>query len=71
MTHTDWYENRSKLKPGMVFETAEGLVMLDRKVPGDGTKWYVADYVRGKWFFEDGTVEPSELEKLLDNPPTT
>ena len=37
------------------------VVQLDRTVPGDGTKWYVANlYIRG-WAFEDDTIEPEDL----------
>ena len=58
----DWYERRSELRPGMVFDTAEGRVKLDRQVPGDATKWYVASQTyTGRWCYEDGTIEPGDL----------
>ena len=59
---TDWYEQKHRLRPQMIFLTKSGeVVQLDRSVPGDGTKWYVANlYIRG-WTFEDGTVEPGDL----------
>lgn len=39
----DWYERRDELEEGMVFTTGGGeLVKLDREVPGDATKWFVA-----------------------------
>lgn len=62
----DWYEHRHNLQEGMIFHTREGTtVKLDRRVPGDGTKWYVADSIAGKWFYEDSTIEPGDLlEKL-------
>ena len=65
----DWYERRRELREGMVFNTAYGLVKLDRTVPGDGTKWYVADsYGPGKWCYEHSTIEPGDLigEPLAD-----
>lgn len=69
MTHTkavDWYDRRDELEPGMVFEDIYGdLIMLDRRVPGDGTKWYVADWWGNSWCFMDGTAEPGDLAKLV------
>ena len=65
---TDFYEDRHLLEPNMVFESYQGdLVMLDRRVPGDGTRWYVADMVGDKWFFEDGTIEPGDLVKRRED----
>lgn len=61
----NWYEHRDELRPEMVFRTTQGeIVKLDRRVPGDGTKWYVADWSNG-WFYEDGTLEPGDLDVLL------
>lgn len=63
----DWYEHRHELWPGMVFELTDGTkVKLERRVPGDGTKWYVADD-GGKlgWLYSDSTIEPGELVKLI------
>lgn len=67
----DWYERRNELCQEQVFRTQDGsVVKLDRTVPGDGTKWYVADwnaYSKG-WTYEDGTLEPGDLvERLPDN----
>jgi hypothetical protein len=66
---TDWYDNRDKLECDWIFRTHDGFVKLDRRVPGDGSKWYVADwsdYCAG-WGYEDGTLEPGELiEKMPD-----
>lgn len=57
-----WYHRRAELRPGMIFETNEGRVMLDRGVPGDGTKWYVASWAyNGGWSYEDATIEPGDL----------
>lgn len=75
----DWYEHRHELEPGMVFSSCYGLVKLDRGVPGDGTKWYVADWRVGYiskrcgnapsgWSYEDSTIEPGDLiERLADD----
>ena len=58
----DMYENRHLLQEGMVFKDNQGaVIMLDRRVPGDGTQWYVADFWNGSWAFMDGTVEPGDL----------
>lgn len=65
----DWYERRDELNPEQVFLTAHGVVKLDRSVPGDGTKWYVADWCNG-WSYFDSTIEPGELigEPIEDTP---
>lgn len=58
----DWYEHRHELETGMIFHHKHGsYVMLDRSVPGDGTKWYVAAWIGGRWLYEDATIEPGEL----------
>lgn len=65
MTEIDWYEHRGDLEGGQIFRCRDGsVVMLDRRVPGDGTKWYVADWHIG-WSYEDGTVEPGDLAERL------
>ena len=61
----DWYERRDELKPGMVFRSCWGVVKLDRRVPGDGTQWYVANRSGGSWSYEDGTIEPGDLDERL------
>lgn len=61
----DWYENRHRLKPGMVFRTFDGIVKLDRSVPGDATAWYVADWDGQSWGFWDGTAEAADLDERL------
>lgn len=59
----DWYERRHELKENDIFRTFDGsVVKLDRRVPGDGTKWYVLDWFNGHWSHEDGTIEPGDLE---------
>lgn len=60
----DWYERRNELSEGQIFMTHEGhKVRLDRRVPGDGSKWYVDDWNshRGNWSCEDGAIEPGDL----------
>lgn len=78
-TEIDWYERRNELEPGMVFNSCWGVVKLDRTVPGDGTRWYVADWrvgysgprcgtVPSGWSYEDSTIEPGDLiERLPDD----
>lgn len=59
----DWYDCRDELTVGMVFLTRdETLVRLDRRVPGDGTRWYVEVWQNGHWSAEDDTIEPGDLE---------
>lgn len=64
-----WYHQRHDLEPDMVFVTAYGAVKLDRRVPGDGTQWYVADWDKG-WSFYDSTIEPGDLLSMpiVDSP---
>jgi hypothetical protein len=67
----DWYERRNELCPGQVFEhVCGGLVRLDRRVPGDGTQWYVADWsdYAKAWLYEDGTIEPGNLGAMIPDP---
>lgn len=59
---TDWYERRNELETEQVFQTTDGsFVKLDRRVPGDGTKWYVATWWNDSWAHMDGTIEPGDL----------
>lgn len=61
-TERDWYERRNELFPGQIFRTYDGdVVLLDCTVPGDGTRWQVADLVDGNWAFYGNTVEPGDL----------
>lgn len=65
----DWYDNRDELEPGQVFRCHDGsIVKLDRRVPGDGTKWYVADWDGKSWGWYDGTNEPGDLDELIPDP---
>lgn len=62
----DWYKRRDELQPGLIFLTHEGsVVRLDRMVPGDGTKWYVADWWNDSWSYMDSTIEPGDLRNLI------
>lgn len=64
----DWYEHRDELRPGMVFRTADGdIVRLDRSVPGDATRWYVADWWGGSWAYLDSTIEPGDLMDAIED----
>lgn len=67
----DWYERRGELEPGMVFSDYQGdLVKLERRVPGDGTRWEVANwnsYTNG-WTYDGNEVEPGELRTVEDDP---
>lgn len=58
----DWYERRDELREDMVFRSCFGTVKLDRRVAGDGTKWFVASWSSGSWCYDDGTCEPGDLE---------
>jgi hypothetical protein len=63
MADIDWYERQSELWPGMIFVTKDNeVVQLDRRVPGDGTKWYVLDLDDKGWSSWDGTIEPGDLD---------
>lgn len=63
----DWYERRDELEPGMVFRDFEGdLVMLDRRVPGDGTRWYAATMWGSSWAYMDHEIEPGDLRERIE-----
>lgn len=65
----DFYAERHSLKDGDVFRDFEGdLVKLDRRVPGDGTKWYVAVWTGSSWSYDDNTMEPGDLRTREDDP---
>lgn len=62
----DWYERRNELEPGQVFRTCwDRVVQLDYRVPGDATQWRVLSFSNGRWFADDDTIEPSDLEERL------
>lgn len=56
----DWYDRRHELEPDMIFRIHDGYVMLDRRNPGDGTQWIVADWHDG-WSYYDSIIEPGDL----------
>lgn len=62
----DWYKHRHELEPNMVFRDYEGdVVRLDRRVPGDGTQWYVATAYGLNWCYDDTIIEPGDLREYL------
>lgn len=66
---TDWYERRDELRADQVFREQDGgIVKLDRRVPGDGTDWYVLEWDNG-WFAYDRRIHPSDLAERLPAEP--
>lgn len=65
----DWYDRRDELTAGMVFVDYKGAkVMLDHRVPGNVTQWYVADWWDGSWSYANAKIEPGDLvEWIADN----
>jgi len=64
---TDWYDRRSELQEGQVFiDFQGGKVKLDRRVPGDGTQWYVADWWGDSWAYMDSKIEPGDLVERVE-----
>ncbi len=62
----DWYARRHELKPDMIFSDHEGdLVKLDRRTPGDGTRWNVLSEYDGSWIDDGVSLEPSDLREHL------
>lgn len=61
MAQMDWYENRDQLNPGMIFNTDNGVIQLDRRTPGDRTRWNVLDWHHSHWIDEGSTIEPGDL----------
>lgn len=66
-----YYENRHKLNVGDICLLEDGsIVKLDRRVPGDGTDWYVLDYTKsyhdGRWYYsdEDNRIHPSDIKAI-------
>lgn len=70
----DWYKRRDELEEGQVFKSCYGLVKLDHRKPGDGTRWVVATWHEGfpgtasyracapHWSYEEDTIEPGDLK---------
>lgn len=66
MIDQDWYERRDELEPGQLFILHDGSVVeLDRRVPGDGTQWYVLERHGGGTFNEGRTIEPGDIRLRL------
>lgn len=63
----DWHERRDELKSDQVFRMFDdSIVMLDRRVPCDGTQWYVLDqHPDGEWLHQDTKIEPGDLVERL------
>lgn len=62
MPAIDWYQRCDEIRNGMIFKTVGGgIVLIDGRVPGDGTRMYVADRYRGDWCYQDSTAEPCDL----------
>lgn len=70
MSDPDWYERRNELREDQVFRDFEGdLVKLDRRVPGDGSRWYAAVLCGRSWSYEDYEVEPTDLrDEPIEDP---
>lgn len=67
MNEDYWYDHRHELESGQIFKTSEGFkIMLDRNVPGDGSKWYIANWHNNKWSYEDDTIEPGDLRGKIN-----
>ena len=66
----DWYERQNELWPNQIFYIYNGSkVKLDRRVPGDGTKWYVADWddYHEDWAYYDTVIEPGDLRERVND----
>jgi len=69
-----WYHNSNELQCERIFRTDGGIVKLDHGVPGDGTRWRVADWTGKKfehdtgWAYYENTIEPCDLiDRLPDD----
>lgn len=63
---TDWHSRRKDLQEGQAFIDYLGdKVMLDRRVPGDGTQWYVAIWCGDHWSHDDCIIEPGDLRERV------
>ncbi len=66
----DYYELRDTLESDQVFKCCDGtIIKLDRRVAGDGTKWFIANWsaYHRNWSYEDSTIEPGDLVERLDD----
>ena len=65
----DWYERRNELEADQVFRLHDGsTVKLDRRVPGDGSQWFVASWWNGSWAYMDSAIEPGDLAERIADP---
>lgn len=65
----EWYERRNELEQGQTFIDYEGdKIMLDRRVPGDGTRWYAATWntYYSSWSYDDFEIEPGDLRERIE-----
>lgn len=54
-------DNNLELSEDMIFRTTSGtIIRLDRRVPGDSNRWFVAIW-EGYWCFDETIVEPGDL----------
>ncbi len=67
----DWHERRDELRCGMVFRLFDdGIIRLDRRVVGDGTRWHVDSWYGDHWSHDGETIEPGDLTgNPLSDPP--
>jgi hypothetical protein len=66
MAVADWYERRTELESDQVYSHYDGSIMkLDRRVPGDGTQWYAANWCGDHWSYDDSIIEPGDLVERL------
>jgi hypothetical protein len=67
VSREDWYARRDELEPEQVFRSWLGVVKLDHRVPGDATRWRVANWWGKSWAYCEDTIEPGDLiERLPD-----
>ena len=64
----DWYDKRDQLRQGDVFLLQDGnRVMLERRVPEDGSAWYVADWWNNSWAYMYSRIEPGDLKEKIED----
>lgn len=67
-----WYDHRSELSPDNICILDDGsVVKLDRRVPGDGTDWYVLDWTKSVyeesfyWSDNDSRIHPGDIKVVI------
>jgi hypothetical protein len=61
-----WDNHHGKLTAGMVFiDRQGGKVMLDRRVAGSTSQWYIAGWWDGRWHYNNAKQEPCDLIELI------